>query len=56
MSDSGHRPLPSQRQPLHPRFNKDQKVKAALEWNCDSYPTLGFVFVRGFRLGDGLVD
>jgi hypothetical protein len=55
MGDSGHGSVSSQRQPLHQRLNKEQKVKAALEWNCDSYPTLGFVFVCGLRGGNGLV-
>ena len=55
MGDSGRGIVHSQREPPHQGFDQDQKVKAALEWNCDSYPTLGFVFVRGLRLGDGLV-
>ena len=56
MGDSGHGSVTSQRQPLYQGFDQDQKVKAELEWNCDSCPTPGSLFLRGLRIGDGLVD
>ena len=56
MSDSGHGSVQSQRRALRREFLEDQKAKAELEWSCDSCPTPGSVFLRGLRIGDGLVD